>query len=141
MSCSVSHVQDDHGHNVRLSIPGRNPGVSFCNSLSAWSIVLNEVGIVGGVIVARNISRLSHKLMKSLDLPSEIVLDLPKITMIGNRELLIENHKGIAKYTSEEVALRVKNGSLRIYGRKLTIRFLEKDDMQLEGFFHKIEMV
>lgn len=36
-----------------------------------------------------------EKILNKLDLPSDISLDLPKIIVIGNREITIENHKGI----------------------------------------------
>ena len=89
----------------------------------------------------QEVNRVVKRLVTSLDLPADVILDLPRITMIGNTEILIENHKGIEKYTSEEIWLRVKNGNMRIYGRKLAIRFIEKDDIKLEGFINSIEMV
>ena len=32
---------------------------------------------------------------EKFDLPKDVVLNLPKITIIGNNEIIIENHKGI----------------------------------------------
>lgn len=36
-----------------------------------------------------------EKILSKLDFPSDISLDLPKIIVVGNREITIENHKGI----------------------------------------------
>ena len=34
-------------------------------------------------------------LLDKLEMPKEIVLDVPRITVIGRNEITIENHKGI----------------------------------------------
>jgi sporulation protein YqfC len=86
-------------------------------------------------------NRTVRKLTAALDLPADVVLDLPRITVIGNSEMLIEKHKGIERYTPEEIQLRVKDGVIRVYGRKLAVRFIEKDDIKIEGSIFTIEMV
>ena len=39
--------------------------------------------------------RIDRQFSQMLDLPVEISLDMPKISLIGNIELRIDNHKGI----------------------------------------------
>jgi len=43
-----------------------------------------------------------------LELPRDIVLDLPKITLLGNLQLYIENHKGIIEYSTSLVRVNTK---------------------------------
>ena len=40
--------------------------------------------------------------LRNLDLPSDVVEYFPKISIISNLRLLIENHKGIKLYTEKE---------------------------------------
>lgn len=68
-----------------------------------------------------------------MDLPADVLLELPRITVVGDVEIVIENHRGIHKYTSEEVCLRLKDSLLSISGKRLTIKFLEKNFIKLEG--------
>ncbi|HHX01484.1 MAG TPA: sporulation protein YqfC [Firmicutes bacterium] len=89
----------------------------------------------------RGLSRVVKKLVSTMDLPADAILDLPRITMIGNTEMLIENHKGIEKYTSTDIRVRVKDGQMCISGRKLAIRFIDRDDLKLEGVITGIEIV
>ena len=35
-----------------------------------------------------------EKILNKLEFPSDISMDLPKIIVIGNREITIENHRG-----------------------------------------------
>ncbi|NMB38037.1 MAG: sporulation protein YqfC [Firmicutes bacterium] len=74
-----------------------------------------------------------------MDLPSDVVLELPRITVIGNLEILVENHRGIQKYTSEQICLRVKGGIMSVNGRKLAIKIIEKDYIRLEGIIERIQ--
>ena len=44
---------------------------------------------------------------EALEMPEELALDLPRVTLIGNVSLHIENHRGIINYSAQEVRLRV----------------------------------
>ncbi len=46
-----------------------------------------------------------NKIENFLDFPKEIATDLPKITMIGFEEMIIENYKGILEY--EEFFIKI----------------------------------
>ena len=49
---------------------------------------------------------------EALEVPEELALDLPRITLLGNISLEVENHKGIISYSAREVRLRVSDGYL-----------------------------
>ena len=36
-----------------------------------------------------------QKILNSFDFPKDISMELPKIIVIGNKEITIENHKGL----------------------------------------------
>ena len=61
-------------------------------------------------------------LAEILELPKDIILDLPKIIMIGNLQIYIENHKGILEYTDNRIRINTKNGILRIIGKNLMLK-------------------
>ncbi|MDR3565197.1 MAG: sporulation protein YqfC [Negativicutes bacterium] len=68
-----------------------------------------------------------------LEIPQDIVLDLPRITMLGNKQLLVENHKGIIEYTSALVRIKLNQGELSIGGSGLSLGSLQMELILVEG--------
>lgn len=81
---------------------------------------------------------ITRKLSFVLELPKEIVLDLPKITLLGNEELLIENHKGIMQYSMEFMRVSTKCGMLIIEGQSLILKIITADNIHINGKIYKI---
>lgn len=42
-----------------------------------------------------------ERITEMLDMPKEVVLDIPKLTIYSNNQLTIENYNGILEYTDE----------------------------------------
>ena len=55
-----------------------------------------------------------HNLVEKLELPQDIVLGVPILTMQGNTELLIENHRGLLQYDTDEIRVRTKTFAVQI---------------------------
>ncbi len=81
-----------------------------------------------------------QKIAHYLDIPKEIILDLPKITLIGDIQLYIENHRGIIEYSSKKVRISVAIGELEIGGEQLVIRHITREEMYLDGRIKSIQL-
>ncbi|MDX9870809.1 MAG: sporulation protein YqfC [Clostridia bacterium] len=68
-----------------------------------------------------------------LEIPSDILYDLPKITLIGNLQLYIENHRGIIAYAPEAIRIAASTGEVEILGRELIIRSISREEIYLDG--------
>ncbi|MDF2502056.1 MAG: sporulation protein YqfC [Anaerosporomusa subterranea] len=79
-----------------------------------------------------------QRLAGLLELPQDIVLDLPRMTMLGNIQMLVENHKGIIEYTPELVRIRLKQGELVINGSDLVLGNLQAEQILVEGTMSEI---
>ena len=67
--------------------------------------------------MARNWSQqLKQLIVKRMDLPEDVMMDLPRITMIGQIHIYIENHRGLLAFSDKEVRLMLKQGQLLIRG-------------------------
>ncbi len=77
--------------------------------------------------------KIQGSLADFFELPRDIVLDLPRITLIGSRQLYLENHKGIVEYSDERIKVRVSGGVFLIGGEELTIRNLYASELYVEG--------
>ncbi len=67
------------------------------------------------------------------ELPGDLVLDLPKITLIGRQELSIENHRGIIECSTNRMRVNLARGYLEIQGKDLEIRSLCSEEIQFIG--------
>lgn len=73
------------------------------------------------------------------EIPQDIILDLPRITMLGNKQLLVENHKGIIEYCSSLVRINVDQGELIVIGRNLLLGNLQTEQILIEGVVEEIK--
>jgi sporulation protein YqfC len=67
------------------------------------------------------------------EIPQDIILDLPRITLLGNKQLLIENHKGIIEYDPSLVRIKMTQGELIIRGMNFTLGNLQVEQILIEG--------
>lgn len=74
-----------------------------------------------------------------LEIPQDIVLDMPRITMLGNKQLLVENHKGIIEYTPSLVRIKLNQGELFILGEDLTLGNLQAEQILIEGVIQEVK--
>ncbi|MBC7765604.1 MAG: sporulation protein YqfC [Hyphomonadaceae bacterium] len=83
--------------------------------------------------------KVKEKVVDLLELPEDIVLDLPKIEMIGNHQLRVENYKGIIEYSDEIVRLNAHQNMITIRGTALVIRTMTVDEIILSGEISTVE--
>ena len=75
-----------------------------------------------------------------LEMPKEISSGIPKITMLGFEEMLIENYKGILEYEELYVRINTYIGVINISGHNFNLKNINEDDILLTGVFEKIEL-
>ena len=78
---------------------------------------------------------------EALELPKEIMLNLPLISFIGREEVSIENYKGILEYGEETVRVGTAAGALRLTGRGLCIKQLSAECLVVTGRVEKLEFL
>ncbi|MGE7879533.1 sporulation protein YqfC [Peribacillus muralis] len=92
--------------------------------------------------MARNWGKKVKQLMtKTMDLPQDVMMDLPRITMIGQLHIYIENHRGLLAFTDSEVRLMLKNGQLLIKGSSFVIKTILPEEIMLEGKIDKVYFI
>ena len=69
----------------------------------------------------------------ALELPKEVLLNLPLISLIGKEEVGIENFKGILEYHEETVRVNTTAGVLRIEGHGLKLKQLTAEQIVVTG--------
>ena len=82
---------------------------------------------------------MKEKLAEAVEFPKEIVLSMPKITVLGRKEATIENHQGIIAMEEDNIRLYTAMGVLCLWGEDLDIAAISDEDIHITGFIRKIE--
>lgn len=85
-----------------------------------------------------NTKTVREALADSLKLPKDMLLGTSIITMTGNRDLWVENYKGIMEYTDQTIILQTKTGRICIQGCGLKIDYYTNEDMKIIGSIQEI---
>ncbi len=72
------------------------------------------------------------------DIPEDIVLNVPRITIIGNLQMIVENHRGLIEYTPATIRVGTGNGQLVISGEDLAVGSVFSEDLSIMGRFTRI---
>lgn len=80
-----------------------------------------------------------ERLVVSMKLPRDSMLGESIVTLTGNREVFIENYKGMIEYTEENILLQGKNGQIAISGKKLSIDYYTNEDMKISGYIKCVQ--
>lgn len=77
--------------------------------------------------------RLKQRIVGALDIPPEIMPELPYITLFGNQRLTLVNHQGVAGFSSSSVAVRTALGLLVVAGEGLVLRLIAPEEIIVDG--------
>ncbi|MCM3586288.1 sporulation protein YqfC [Mesobacillus maritimus] len=75
---------------------------------------------------------------QKMELPPDVMMDLPRITMVGQIHIYIENHRGLLAFSDREVRLLLEQGQLLVKGKAFVIKMILPEEILLEG---KIDQV
>ncbi len=89
----------------------------------------------------KNIDNLKLNLSDALELPLDIALDIPKITIIGNMEINIANHRGIIEYSCDLIRINTKIGIVKLKGRDMVIKNILSEEITISGIIESVEII
>ena len=75
------------------------------------------------------------------DLPADIVAGLPRLEMVGSRQLYLEHHTGLLAYTEEQIDANTSSGVLRVRGERLTLMAMTAGELRIGWKIASIEWV
>ncbi|MGI6308307.1 MAG: sporulation protein YqfC [Dethiobacteria bacterium] len=81
----------------------------------------------------------SESLADFFELPKELLLNLPRVTLIGNVQLYLENYGGIIEYSDELLRLKIRGGEIIIKGKDLVIKNFFGEEIFIEGEIRSLE--
>lgn len=82
--------------------------------------------------------RTKETLAEHLELPRDVILNIPKITITGDNEITIENHKGIILFEEKQIKVNSKVGLITIFGSGFEILFIGGSTLTISGKFKSV---
>jgi len=70
---------------------------------------------------------------------SELMDQWPKITIVGEDEIIIENHNGIEIFGKNDIIINTKVGKILLYGDDFKIVFMSGGTIVVNGIIKKVE--
>ncbi len=79
------------------------------------------------------------RISKALEVPEEVSLKVPKLTILKFEQVLIENYKGILEYQDFFVRIQTYIGIININGYQLSLEEMTIDDLIVKGKIESID--
>lgn len=87
----------------------------------------------------KNKKIIPNKINHILEIPQEVSSEIPKITVTGFEQMLIENYKTILEYQEFYIRLSTEIGILNINGFELDLKEMTTDDLLITGKIDSID--
>ena len=84
------------------------------------------------------VSVAKEKFLEKLNLPDELVYNYAKITMIENKEILIEGSNNIVDYYDNYIKIQTKNVYIILDGRNLNINEINDNELLISGIITNV---
>lgn len=68
-----------------------------------------------------------------LKLPEDLVYQEPILTLLGSRQLRVENYQSLLEYQTNRIVIRLHSYRLTIEGKNLRIVSYSSDEMYISG--------
>lgn len=79
------------------------------------------------------------RVSKFLEIPREAISNIPKITITGFDEVMIENFKGILEYEDYFVRVSTQIGNININGFNLKLNQMTDNDILVSGKIESLD--
>lgn len=76
-----------------------------------------------------------------LEMPADAVAGLPRIELMGNRELRMESHRGILAYGETEIHISGGKMAVRVKGSGLELRSMNPAELLITGDICSLELM
>lgn len=80
-----------------------------------------------------------NRMADAANMPKDVVLGVPILTMTGQMEVSVENYRGILEYTDLLIRVQTKIGQIKIIGKSPQIDYYTNDEMKVTGHIDSIE--
>lgn len=84
---------------------------------------------------------LRERLGDVLDLPPGLTLNLAEINLTGDRKVVVLNHRGVAHYSPQRIAIGISGGLVEVYGKGLVLEYILPNEIRAKGCIEGLRFV
>ncbi|MDP4132967.1 MAG: sporulation protein YqfC [Bacillota bacterium] len=85
--------------------------------------------------------KLAEIAAEEFEIPKEVALDMPRITIVGDRDITIENSRGIISYDDKQIKVNTKTAVITVKGDGLQISCITNDGVCISGVADSVEFL
>ena len=83
----------------------------------------------------------AQHIAEALDLPLDVICDIPRSEIMGNTQINIENIRGILDYNESCIKINTTVGIIKIEGDELFIESISDESTFVKGRIIRIEFI
>ena len=87
-----------------------------------------------------NKRKFTNRIDNKLEIPKEVYSNIPKITIVGFEEGIIENYKSILEYEDYYIRINTHIGILNINGYNLKLEKMTNDHIRITGNIESFDL-
>ena len=87
----------------------------------------------------KTIKGLCEDLAERLQLPEEALSGAVKLTAVGDRRLLIEQHQGLLAYSADTIRVSTGQGQIVLHGSELTMSAMNQTELLVAGRLQSLD--
>ncbi len=72
-------------------------------------------------------------MVETLDVSADLVFDVPRLTLIGSLQLIVENHHGLLAFAPTRVVIGTRDGCIVVEGRDLGLAAVREGEIVVRG--------
>jgi len=89
-------------------------------------------------LLLRRRERFGRGVANLFEIPEDIILNVTRLTIVGNLQMIIENHRGLIEYSPELIRVGAGNGQIVVAGEELAVGSVLTEDLSIMGRFTRI---
>ena len=81
---------------------------------------------------------LIKRFAQALELPGDVVLNLPRVTIVGNALVTVENHRGLVRYDPSSITIGAGGFQIVVEGESMVIGTVEVETITIRGTITRV---
>ena len=82
-----------------------------------------------------------ERLAEGMAMSGENLPGLPLVEICGERRVLIENHRGVSRYSEDRICIRVAYGEVAVAGRGLELARMTREQLVISGCIEGVTLI
>lgn len=83
----------------------------------------------------------ASRIADALDLPLDVMCDIPRVELMGKKRISIENFRGVLDYNENCIKINSTEGIIKIDGDSLLIESITDEGIFIKGTILRVEYI